>query len=62
MAEEKRPLQDEAAARAEWRGSDEPAAPDAGGSLPASEDQDERSVAGEDGAAPVDPRRPMPPD
>jgi hypothetical protein len=56
MAEDgKRPLQDEAAAREEWRGSDEPARPE-GGSLPASEDEDERMGGGAGGdTAPTGP-------
>lgn len=62
MAEEKRPLQDEAAAREEWRGSEERPETPAAGSLPASEDQDERLGGGGEGGAPADPRTPMPPD
>ena len=63
MAEEKRPLQDEAAAREEWRGSGDPQETPAAGSLPASEDRDERlGGGGGKGGARADPRTPMPPD
>ena len=47
--DEKRPLEDEAAKRAEWRGDKGGTAPpDTGGhSLPASEDEDERLKEGD---------------
>ncbi len=62
MADQKRPLQDEAAAREGWRGSDDPPETLGGGSLPASEDQDERMGSGAEGGARADPRTSMPPD
>jgi hypothetical protein len=50
------PLKDEAAARKEWRGEEPPARPEAPGhTLPASEDEDERSGGGGSGEAPTGP-------
>ena len=56
--DEKRPLEDEAAKRSEWRGDEGGAPlPDAGGhSLPANEDEDERL---KDGDGPDDAAGPL---
>ncbi|HEX8580064.1 MAG TPA: hypothetical protein VF655_10785 [Allosphingosinicella sp.] len=55
MADEDQPLKDEAAAREKWRGAEDGEKPQAPGrSLPASEDEDERSgaAASEGGGTP----------